>query len=67
MILHNFNSENPYMIRRNFLKELIQELVEPHLRVRLAIPTLRRDLRVSIQAILEEQAPVSGGSALTEK
>ena len=67
MILHNFNSANPNMIRRDFLKELIQGLVEPHLRVRLAIPTLRRDLRVSIEAILEEQAPVSGGNALTEK
>ena len=44
-----------------------QGLVEPHLRVRLAIPTLRRDLRVSIEANLEERAPVSGGSALTEK
>ena len=67
MILHNFNSANPNIIRRDFLKELIKGLVEPHLRVRLAIPTLRRDLRVSIEAILEDQAPVSGGSALTEK
>ena len=67
MILHNFNSANPNMIRRDFLKELIQGLVEPHLRVRLAVPTLCRDLRVSIEAILEEQAPVSGGSAMTEK
>ena len=67
MILHNFNSANPNMIRRDFLKELIKGLVGPHLRVRLAIPTLRRDLRVSIEAILEEQAPVSRGSALTDK
>ena len=63
---HNFNSANPNMIRRDFLKELIQGLVEPLLRVRLAISTLRRDLRVSIEAILEKQAPVSGGSALTK-
>ena len=67
MILHNSNRANPNMIRRDFLKELIQELVESHLRVRLAVPTLRRDLRVSMEAILEEQASVSGGSALTEK
>ena len=67
MILHNFNSANPNMIRRDFLKELMRGLVEPHLRVLLATPILRRDLRASIEAILEEQAPVSGGSALTEE
>lgn len=51
-ILHNFNLENQKLSRRDFLKRLIHELIEPYLRLRLTIPNLRRDLRTSIGAIL---------------
>ncbi|XP_033229277.1 uncharacterized protein LOC117180849 [Belonocnema kinseyi] len=57
MVLHNFNGANANLIQREFLKGLVSGLIEPQLRVRVAISTLRRDLRVSIETILEEQAP----------
>lgn len=53
MILYNLNSANRICDRRDFLKNLIMSLVEPHLRARLDIPHLRRDLRLSIQVILK--------------
>lgn len=53
MILHNFNTANANLPRRDFLKILIKALIEPQLRVRLQIPTLRRELRVSIAKMLE--------------
>ncbi|XP_071554095.1 piggyBac transposable element-derived protein 4-like [Temnothorax nylanderi] len=37
LILHNFNIENPNLVRREFLKQLVRSLIEPHLRVRLCI------------------------------
>lgn len=52
-ILYNFNIQNPILNRRDFLKILIHELIEPFLRVRYTIPTLRRDLRIAIETILE--------------
>ncbi|XP_043271936.1 piggyBac transposable element-derived protein 4-like [Venturia canescens] len=59
MILHNFNAAIILKKRKDFLKELIQALVEPHMRLRLKIPTLCRELRLNIQTILhEEDLPV---------
>lgn len=62
MVLYNYNAANPRLIRRDFLKSLVMGLVEPHLRDRLNIQTLRRDLRLSIENILhiEPSAPPAG-------
>ncbi|XP_043475498.1 piggyBac transposable element-derived protein 4-like [Leptopilina heterotoma] len=56
LILHNFNYENPNLTRREFLKKLVKELVEPQLRLRLSFPNLRQELRMSIQSILQVNA-----------
>lgn len=58
MILYNFNSANAVMSRRDFLKALIMSMVEPQLRLRMDYPRLRRDLRLSIQAILNIEVEV---------
>ncbi|XP_043280023.1 uncharacterized protein [Venturia canescens] len=52
-IIYNLNSANRISDRRGFLKSLIFSLVEPHLRARLEIPYLHRDLRLSIQILLK--------------
>lgn len=44
--------------RRTFLKELGLNLIEEHLKERVQKPTLRRDIRESIAAILKEPMPV---------
>ncbi|XP_024867730.1 uncharacterized protein LOC112451986 isoform X2 [Temnothorax curvispinosus] len=67
LILHNFNTENPNLVRREFLKQLVRSLIEPHLRVRLCVPNLRRDLRVSMEAMVEIQAPPPRNPPNTKK
>ena len=55
-------------IAKNYV-QWISALVEPHLRVRMAIPSLRPDLRHSIETVLQEQPqPVpTSRSPLKEK
>ncbi|XP_071633218.1 piggyBac transposable element-derived protein 4-like [Temnothorax longispinosus] len=67
LILYNFNIGNPNLVRREFLKQLVRSLIEPHLRVRLRVPTLRRELKFLIETILEIQAPPPRSPPNTKK
>lgn len=55
MILHNFNRNVTPLKRRDFLKNLSQSLIEPHIRSRLSLFNLRREIRFNIQLILGEK------------
>ncbi|XP_071563491.1 piggyBac transposable element-derived protein 4-like [Temnothorax nylanderi] len=52
LILYNSNANLEAFNRRQFLKNLIKALVEPHLRARLQLPNFRRELRFNIHTIL---------------
>ncbi|CAG4976198.1 unnamed protein product [Parnassius apollo] len=57
------NNKPDIKLRRNFLKELGMNLIDEHLKVRLQTPTLKRDIKESIAAILKQLMPVdSSGS-----
>ena len=53
-ILYNFQCDNPVKDRRQFLRELILELVTPHMRTRLNTPNLPRNIVSNIRSILNE-------------
>ncbi|XP_046739030.1 uncharacterized protein LOC124407196 [Diprion similis] len=58
MVLYNFNGNNQLLARRQFLKTLVRALIEPHLRARLQIVNLRRNLRLYIEEILDIAEPM---------
>lgn len=53
-ILYMCYTGSEIMTRFQFIKQLSQSLVEPHLRRRLTIPQLRRDVKQEIKRILGE-------------
>lgn len=65
MVLYNFSStNNPKLVRREFLNTLAFQLIEPFLKCRLGITTLRRGLKCLISEIVDidiqdiQEAPV---------
>lgn len=66
MVLYNFAANNnPKLIRRDFLNTLAFELIEPFIKGRLEIATLRRELKCLISEIVDvdiprQEAPVLG-------
>ncbi|CAK1587852.1 unnamed protein product [Parnassius mnemosyne] len=57
------NNKPDIRLRRSFLKELGMNLMDEHLKMRLQTPTLKRDIKESIAAILKQPMPVdSSGS-----
>lgn len=57
-----FYTGTPITTRFSFIKELSKELIEPHLRRRLAIPNMPRDIKEVIRKVLgEERHQLPGG------
>lgn len=59
-VIHVHNSsrnQNKPLTRRDFVKEVSNQLIEPWLRRRREIPTLRRCLKRNIDAILGDTLP----------
>ena len=52
-IIYNLNPNFDSMVRKDFLRELGFDLIKPHLRTRLQIPTLRIVNREMIRNILQ--------------
>lgn len=57
-VLYSLNADNPRLSRNNFLQKLAFGLVEPHLRRRLGIATIRASIKKIISKLLEIDEPV---------
>lgn len=55
LILYNFNADLVSMNRRQFIRSLVNSLLEPHLKARLKVPSLRRELKNNILTLLNEK------------
>lgn len=66
-ILHLCYKGTPDKTRFDFTKELGLDLVEPHLRRRLLIPNLPRNIRDSIKKLLKDDQPQQPEQVISDK